>query len=258
VSDPTPATVSHARASLVRTIVAAIMFLTGAYVGVDWCQFFFHFASSFPAGAGYARTVLCFVLVVLIGPTAVSLTDRRWLGAAFVVTSIADYFVILADEMALGTLTFMVVHGIFIVRHARGLRASFAPEERGRTIRCMAITGVVAFGGAGAVLLGTASILRGGGVLAIDCVYVLVLAVSLWMAWGTLIRRYYPRYNAWLIAIGMTSFFFCDVSVGLAAALAGHPSGSILGNLVGMFYTPALVLLAFSGFRWFREPRGVE
>jgi hypothetical protein len=38
--------------------------------------------------------------------------------------------------------------------------------------------------------------------------------------------------------------------VGLAAALHGTRPGAILDNIVAFFYSPALVLLAFSGFRW--------
>ena len=48
----------------------------------------------------------------------------------------------------------------------------------------------------------------------------------------------------------MTFFYCCDVSVGLAAPLHDTPAGGILNNLVGFFYTPALVLLALSGFRF--------
>ncbi len=74
--------------------------------------------------------------------------------------------------------------------------------------------------------------------------------VSLWMGWGTLIRSFYPRLNAWFIAIGITNFYFCDISVGLSTDLTGTTAGAILKNLVGFFYTPALVLLALSGYRW--------
>jgi hypothetical protein len=48
----------------------------------------------------------------------------------------------------------------------------------------------------------------------------------------------------------MTCFFICDVSVGVGAALAGTKPGVVLDNLVGFFYSPALVLLAYSGYKW--------
>jgi hypothetical protein len=52
----------------------------------------------------------------------------------------------------------------------------------------------------------------------------------------------------------MTCFFFCDVTVGLAAALKGTTAGRVLDNIDGFFYSPALVLLAYSGYRW--HPQG--
>ena len=246
------------KAALVRTIMASIMLLTGAYVGVDWAMFFHHFASTFPADAGYARSVMCFLLVLLIGPTDISVADRRYLGAAFVVTLLADYFLILTDKMTLGTAIFLVVHGIYIARHAQGIKASFAPAVRAKTIKWMVITGVVAYGATLALIVTVKPILVRSGMFALDCVYLGFLSTSLWMAWGTLIRSFYPRYNAWMIAVGMTFFYCCDVSVGLSAALNGTDAGAILNNMVGLFYTPALVLLAFSGFRWLPSPKAGE
>lgn len=241
---------SAAKQMVIRVTNAVIMFLTGIYVGVDWSGFFYGFQSAFPAAAGYARTCLCALLCLIIGKNRLTRLDQRLLGAAFFLTLIADYFLILADQMLIGTGVFIVIHVAFIVRHAQGWRASLASAERTRTIRLLVISGVVAYGGAVILIASVAPILERTGRLALDAVYLIFLATSLWMAWGALIRRFYPRRNAWFIAVGMTSFYCCDVTVGLAAALQGTRSGAILDNIVAFFYSPALVLLAFSGFRW--------
>jgi hypothetical protein len=240
--------ISHRKETLVLTLMGVILLLTGTYEGVGWSAYLHDFHSVFPVAAGYARTVLCVMMVLLIGARDdVTRRDKRLLLAAFGLTLIADFFLILLDWMMIGTLLFLGVHALFIVRHGRGLQ--LAPA-RARTRWALAVTGAVAFGGSAVLLYCMAPLLRRHGQLTIDCVYVFVLAVSLWMAWGTLIRRAFPRFNAWLIAVGMTCFYFCDVSVGLAAPLAGTAAGGILTNLVGFFYTPALVLLALSGFRF--------
>ena len=241
---------SAAKQMVIRVTNAVIMFLTGIYVGVDWSGFFYGFQSAFPAAAGYVRTCLCALLCLIIGKNRLTRLDQRLLGVAFFFTLIADYFLILADQMLIGTGIFIVIHVTFIVRHAQGWRASLASAERTRTIRLLVISGVVAYGGAVILIASVAPILERTGRLALDAVYLIFLATSLWMAWGTLIRRFYPRRNAWFIAVGMTSFYCCDVTVGLAAALQGTRSGAILDNIVAFFYSPALVLLAFSGFRW--------
>jgi hypothetical protein len=247
---PTSKAISSARQMVIRVINAWIMFITGIYVGVDWSGYFYGFKSSFPIGAGYARTCLCALVVLIIGKNHLTRLDQRLLAGAFVLTLIADYFLILVDEMLIGTLIFIGVHVLFIARHAQGWRASMAVHHRARTIRWLVLTAVVAYGGAGILILDVADILKRTGRLPLDATYLVFLATSMWMAWGVLIRRFYPRRNAWFIAVGMTSFYCCDVTVGLAAAMQGTRAGAILNNIVGFFYSPALVLIAFSGVRW--------
>lgn len=243
--------ISHSKETAVLTLMGIVLLLTGTYAGVGWSGFVYGFHSSFPTGAGYARTVLCVGMVLFIGSRdSVTRRDKRLLLAAFGLTLVADFFLILLDWMMTGTVLFLGVHAIFIVRHARGFLDSLNRKVRTRTLRRLAATGTIAFGGSGVLMICVAPILRRNGQLAIDSVYVFLLAISLWMAWGTLIRRSFPRFNGWLIAVGMTCFYFCDVSVGLAASLKGTMAGGILDNLVGFFYTPALVLLALSGFRF--------
>jgi hypothetical protein len=251
VSEARRRIISHRKETVVLAIMGVILLLTGTYAGVGWSSYLHGFHSSFPTGAGYARTVLCVVMVLLIGARdSVSRLDKRLLLAAFGLTLIADFFLILLDWMMIGTVLFLGVHALFIARHAEGFRDSLATASRARTIGWLVATGALAFGGSAILLHEVAPILLPTGMFAVDCIYIFVLALSLWMAWGAVLRSAYPSFNARLIASGMTFFYFCDVSVGLAAPLAGTSAGGILNNLVGFFYTPALVLLALSGFRF--------
>ena len=256
LSGPSPEglLVNPVQARLVRVLMGLIMFVTGTYVGVDWAQLFYHFTSPYPARAGYARTVLCAIMVALIGPAGVDRRDVRLLGAAFAVTLVADFCLILRDWMIPGTVIFLVVHALLITRHARGFGDSLLPAERGRSLRLYALTAAVAYGGAGALIVAVKPILQRTHSLALDSVYLFCVATSMWMAWGTLIRRFFHERNAWYVAIAMTCFFCCDVTVGIAASLEGTVGGAVLTNLVGFFYTPALVLLAYSGYHW-RSPQ---
>ena len=255
-ADPAIPGIAPVQRRVVRVLMGAIMFLTGTYVGVDWAGFYYHFKSPYPAGAGYARTILCAVMVGLIGKAAVDRRDYRTLLVAFVLTLIADYFLILQDAAIPGTLLFIVVHGLLIHRHSRGFRASLRPLERARTYRLLFLTGLVVYGGSGALIASIHPLLTRTHMLALDSAYLLFLATSLWMAWGTLIRGAFATRNTWYIVIGMTCFYFCDVSVGLSAALKGTVQGDVLNNLVGLFYSPALVLLAYSGYRWRKTDPG--
>lgn len=234
----------------VLVLVAVTMFVTGSYVGVDWAAYFHPFQSRFPAVAGYARDVLCAAIVLLVGRNRISSRDWRLLLAAFALTMVADWFLTLNDQPLPGTVIFLGVHALLIVRHAQGLRSSFARAERGRTLRLMIVSALVCYGAAVALIVTVAPILKRSGQFALDSIYLLFLATSLWAGWGTLIRRAYPRLNAWFIAVGMTFFYLCDVTVGLAVAQSGTPTGRILNDLIAFSYTPALSLLALSGVAW--------
>jgi hypothetical protein len=250
--------VSPVQARLTRVLMGLIMFVTGTYVGVDGARYYYHFSSPYSARAGYARTILCAILVWMTGAAHLDAPDSRTLKAAFAVTLVADYCLILQDWMIPGTVLFIVVHGLLIYRHARGFGDSLRPPERARSVRLYLLTALLVYGGAGGLIVGVRPILERTHMFALDAAYVLVLATSLWMALGTLVRRFYAVRNAWYIVIGMLCFFFCDVTVGLAAALKDTSPGDVLGNLVGFFYSPALVLLAFSGYAWHGggAPRG--
>jgi hypothetical protein len=234
----------------VLVLVAVTMFVTGTYVGVDWAAYYHPFKSSFSGMAGYGRDLLCATVVLLIGRNRVSARDRGFLLAAFALTLVADYFLTLHDQPLPGTLIFLAVHALLVARHAQGWRASFAPERRARTVRWLVMSGLVVFGGAGLLIWRVAPILARTGQLALDTIYLLFLATSLWMGWGVFARDRYPRLNAWFVAIGMTFFFCCDVTVGLAVAEGNTRQGLVLNDVIAFFYTPALLLLSLSGFAW--------
>lgn len=256
--DPNAPVLAEDRRFLVILLMGAIMFLTGTYVGVDWVAFFYKLPNLYSAAAGMIRTCLCAFMVLLIGPCHVNARDKFWLGLGFFLTLVADVYLILINRMEIGTGLFLFVHITYIVRHSAGFRDSLAPPVRKYTLRHLALAAVLIYGGSGLLLAFVAGYLLRAGPLqfALDCVYLFVLATSLWMAWGTMIRRAFPRRNAIYIVLGMSLFYYCDVTVGVAAAITppdpyADPLGTglILNNLVGLFYTPALLLLAYSGFR---------
>jgi hypothetical protein len=232
------------------------MFVTGTYVGVDWAAFFHPFQSRFQGGAGYARDILCAIIVLIAGRNRIGTKDRRLLLVAFALTLVADYFLTIMNQPLPGTVIFLGVHSLLIARHAQGFRASLGAGLRGRTLRWLAATAVVAFGGAGVLIVVVSPILERTGQFTLDAIYLVFLSVSLWMGWGVLIRRFYPRLNAWFIAVGMTFFYACDVTVGLSVAEGSSRAGVILSDLIAFSYTPALLLLSLSVIAWARPAPG--
>ncbi|MDC0711144.1 hypothetical protein POL68_21930 [Stigmatella sp. ncwal1] len=257
-------------------IVALMVFLTGGYQGMGWmvyylthlgegckdpiCTSLSEYAASTAQHAGFARTILALLMVLLIGQSWISRSDYRFLAVAFGLTVVADYFLVYRNDNFLAGLgVFTVVHMLYTLRHARGFAESLLPPKRTRTLTLLSLSA------AGVLLMSTAVLwwihmktremsLPPPGVAVI--IYLTVLSLSLWMAWGTLIRQGFTRFSAWLIAAGMTSFYLCDVCVGMSFLLQGADTkpGSFFDNCVGFFYSPALALLAISGYRWLPAP----
>ena len=103
-----------------------------------------------------------------------------------------------------------------------------------------------------ALIVTVAPVMKKSGQMGLDIVYMVTLMTSLWMAWGVLIRSFYPRLNAWMIAIGMSFFFVCDVGLGLKHIYQDEDSmlSALFGLLPDLTYSNALLLLALSGFVW--------
>jgi hypothetical protein len=107
--------------------------------------------------------------------------------------------------------------------------------------------------------------------------YMLILSTSVWAAWASINIGYLPHKNSIITAIGLTCFYFCDISVifDLAASsrgaispdlgftIAGYPGWQgiqfIVHNIIWMFYTPALLLVSLSEYKTklicYLEPR---
>ena len=69
--NPPPHTViSHRKETAILALMGVIL-LTGTYAGVGWSGFVYGFHSSFPTGAGYARTLLCVGMVLFLGARAI-------------------------------------------------------------------------------------------------------------------------------------------------------------------------------------------
>lgn len=178
--------------------------------------------------------------------------DYRLLGLAFLLIVIADFFLILRGQLLVGIGVFALVQVVFIVRQTRGWRNAWnACSEAQRVQRRKPL---LLIGGLGVLLWGSTFVALGPrladvGLLGPTLVYGLLIVLAVCTAWGLVVMRIMPARNAWLIAIGMTLFTVCDITVGMGAALQGQPIGEGARVLTGLFYSPALIVLALSGQR---------
>jgi hypothetical protein len=80
--------------------------------------------------------------------------------------------------------------------------------------------------------------------------YLIILSASLWSGLASNILGLLPLRNSKMVAIGMISFFCCDVFVGLDAVMEAGLPWLLANSIIWVFYIPALVLLALSCYRY--------
>ena len=83
--------------------------------------------------------------------------------------------------------------------------------------------------------------------------YVVLLSASLLIAIANLLLKIFPKPNSILVTIGMFFFVLCDLNVGLTMALQLGNFSLITDSLIWMFYTPALTLIALSGYNYYES-----
>lgn len=219
----------------------------------------------------FLTILLCFSLTLVIGRDGHDRRDTMLLRLAFLLTAAADFSIGILEQFLPGVAIFFLVQITYIIRHSR----TFSWNRR-EIISCLIIVGSFA-----TLMAFMAPTLIKAGLFLPGLVYCTALAISLWMAIGTIWRKFFPRTIDWFIAIGMVSFVLCDINVALFNALQkdgitllhsifeikgsmlqeSKPEGmrdviiaipytlrSIVGILVWFFYLPAQFLLALSGF----------
>ncbi len=245
-------------------VVGIIIFLSGVFVDSDWLYITSGHKNNYTFLMKYTITILTFIIAWRSEICPVSKRDVFYLKLAFVFTLVGDLFLvalcgIFSDTeltpifSVAGILAFCVVQVIYIIRHGRSfitfpIKLNFSnPPTQRRLIATVLIYGL------SFTLLAFLYpyIIKNGKLLIIPALlYIMLLATSLWAAWGVLIKSWYPHRNAWLIAGGLSFLIACDTAVGVETFITGVAS-LIANGFVWIFYAPSLVLLSLSGYNWY-------
>jgi len=238
---------------------AAIVVLAVFYIVAGWVAYAMGDATPIwlqnaIAITKYAVSCLSCLTVWTIWDERIDNRDIYLLRAAFTFLVCADTCMVLlfpfinrvnpslaGTIQTVGIIFFMIVQTCFIVRHSRETLKLLRTGNRRTTVKNIAVEILilmcVTIPVVAAVYFSTKK-----EVLVIVAYGVYVI-FSLYTAWGVFRRDFYPKLNKWMIALGMTCFFLCDLNVGLSFV------SKFADALVWMFYTPALVLLSYSGVK---------
>ncbi len=242
-------------------IVVAILMVT--FFIRDWLVFYqcgaveqcLVEASDYQNIAKFAVTAIVTVIVFFIGKNALCTRDRRLLQAAFVMALCADFCLKIlhnyshfldhrSDYTLLGICFFMVVQALLIFRHTR-------VDDNGRESPWILCIPFAVMFVANALHLFR---IFEGPTVPIVATYGAFLICSLVVACKVPKMGYFPEKNARNIKRGMILFFCCDACVGISLATGPDHSvqeivATVANNFVWYFYTPALILLALSGYK---------
>ena len=245
----------------IRIIIIMIIFMSVGYISMDWLRFYNKPAeiefleSPFSPYMKVFVSFLSFLIVWLIGRDFVEKSDAKRLKAAFTFIFIADFLFLLKFNL-LGIAIFSLCQILLIYRNGFGLVDFFRKREWVKYKKNLVIYSVIA------LLIGIISlcflfrpILKGNSLFYAFIVYAIFLCLSFWTAWVSHLINKLSRLNTYMIAAGMTLFVLCDLTVGLNLALSAIEKTAktefvwmISSSLTWMFYTPALVFLALSGY----------
>lgn len=194
----------------------------------------FNLGDSFSVHLKYLAIVILFGMSMFIGSEGLDRRDRVLVQAARFFTLIADYYLVIVNNVEYGILAFCLVQMLYIARH-----------KFMKKIKVHMLLGII--------LLSIMFILL---VINIDAKNLSKELVILGAVYGTLLVT--SLYSAiktrrYLIAIGMFLFFMCDLNVALFNLIGSFSFYSvrlefIVGFLIWLFYLPSQLLLTLSGF----------
>ena len=188
----------------------------------------------------FARTVLCGLALVGVIKTHGNTTDKWLMLLALSLAVIADYFLILKNNLVTGIGIFAIMQIVLIARHSIGV--SFKKFYQPQIGFAVAIGLLVLLIGNGLLW----SSLSEKGLTIPVLIYSSLLITSVVTAYSTRFTGLLSTKQANYAFMGMILFLLCDITVGIGAAFGHTSEGQLVRSLTGLFYTPSLLLLAKS------------
>jgi hypothetical protein len=232
----------------VFAILGIIIFLFGLFSGHDWSLFFLRRVNlenpeQYSRYAKFSVTFLSALLIWTAGESAFDGSDVGRLAIAYAFIVLGDVIFFFNVHSRWGVLSFALAHFLLIRRNAFGLAGW--PAEGAMWALLAAILGgslLIMF------LVFYPRLKDNRPYFALLTGYAVVIGASFWAALVAFQVGFFPRGNAILIAVGVACFFLSDVCVGFYRSLPRNYTMVFATYLTWIFYAPALVLTALSGY----------
>lgn len=227
-----------------------VCLLTGSFIATDCFALLFNFKQDYSPVAKLTCSFLCIILALGIGKNYITRKDAILLQIALPFCFLGDIFVTINNYwysnpvvFAAGGILFIIAVTLLILRHSQFF--IFLKEHTLSRI----LIGLLFYSLIIIIVVVFYRQLIEKELLLLTIIYGSFVMVSLWTAWTVVFYKLYNPVNAWIIAIGMTSFFGMELT-GQFYNLKLPYLTDIGFVLSWTFYVPALVLLALSGYNW--------
>lgn len=239
---------------LIFTILAIITVLSIAFIISDWSSFINStYDINNPVSLNSTRiklavSLLAAFIAVIIKNDGINKRDTQRLMIIYALIFFADFnFYINNPKLAI--IIFGVVQSLLILRDGTGFNRFFKSSSTYNKLLVI-FSGIIVF-----IVLSILfryflySYITSKLELYALSTYGFLVGCSFFIAWVSLKIRYFPKINSIFIALGMTFFLLCDFTVGVTILFNHNIYRTIASYLTWVFYTPALVLIALSGYK---------
>ncbi|MDD2447138.1 MAG: hypothetical protein PHY91_05575 [Tissierellia bacterium] len=243
----------HKKRYLIIIILVLIAIASLIIILLDWLPFIVDTISLYEtrhSNRFKAIVVLLATSIVFItGNNSLNKKDLIMMKTIYILIILADTALVLIQNPIVGILFFSLVQLGLIIRNSVGLKDKirFAKEYPIKSsLFINTILSTVLF------LLFLVKLINehldDRLLLTVIIFYGLMLSTSLWTALANYLLSLFPKINSILVSLGMFFFVLCDINVGLSLTLPHGLVQTISSNLVWIFYSPALTLIALSGY----------
>lgn len=241
-------------------IIFLIIFISGSFITLDWARLFIvkeelkYNRFLYTYIAKFLIVILSTTLVFIIGENGLSHSDTKNLKFIYIFIILADISLVIFKEPYIGIILFSIVQLGLISRNGSAILKNFTIDKSKVLSNNIFINTVLATVLFILIIMKVANnLMKESTLFYILKFYVVLLSASLLIAIANLLLKIFPKPNSILVTIGMFFFVLCDLNVGLTMALQLGNFSLITDSLIWMFYTPALTLIALSGYNYYES-----
>ncbi len=195
--------------------------------------------------------LLTTILVFMIGKDCISKRDANMMKLIFSLIILADASLVVVPHPLIGISLFFFVQLGLTLRNSLGMSKKIGFKRNNKIRGSLFINTVLVTVLFILILMRIINRHMDDKLLLIIMVlYGLMISISLWTALANYLLGLFPRVNSIMVSLGMVFFVLCDINVGLYLVLPSGLIKIIFSNLIWVFYTPALTLLALSGYNY--------